>query len=82
MHEDEVAHESEHDERYRQHHPCGVRGDRVRGVRDDGRRGDDREQTIDEPQRVALEDGPSRRLLGADEDELPAALRETEEERQ
>src|SRR5438034_5202719 len=40
------------------------------------RSGHDREQLVDQLQRVALEHRPSRRSLGADQDELAAARSE------
>ena len=56
--------------------------ERVDGVGDDGRGRDDADQLIDEGERVALEHGPRRGTIVADEHELPSPLAEREEERQ
>ena len=80
--EDEVPPEAEHDERHRQRHPDRVCSHRVDGVRDDRRRRDHSHQPVHEPQRIPLEYRPAGRFLGADQDELAAALRESEEERE
>ena len=83
VHQQQVAEDPEEHERDRGHHPlAGPRGERVERVRDHGRRRDDRDELVDEDERVAREHRPPGRLLGADEHELAAPLREREEEGQ
>ena len=83
MHEQQVAEDAEDHERDRRHQRLRVaRGEGVQRVRDHGRGGDDRDELVDELERVALEHRPPRSLAGADEHELPTALRQREEERE
>ena len=81
VHEQQVAENSEDDERNRDHHRLrGTCGERVEAVRDDGRCRDDGDELVDERERVALQDGPPGRRLRADEHELAAPLCERQEE--
>jgi len=83
MDEHEVAADGEEDERDRHRHRLRVaRRERVRRVREQRRRGHDRDEPVDEADRVPLEHPPSRRPGGSYEHELTAPLRESEEERE